>query len=142
MKAIAFLISCSGEKPLESIQHLVRTGWGGYVERRGPLIHSLLAFNRRYVTRDGCFQDGLGIIRDDAVEVVSVDRLVREWLEYSADVFDGVRRQRNEIRIAAHKRKPLAIGRHGEDVADANDAEPTGQMQHGAALSDRRTVPE
>lgn len=49
-----------------------------------------LAFNRRYVTRDGCFQDGLGIIRDDAVEVVSVDRLEREWLEYSADVFDGV----------------------------------------------------
>jgi hypothetical protein len=34
-----------------------------------------LAFNRRYVTRDRCFQDGLGIIRDDAVEVVTVDKL-------------------------------------------------------------------
>ena len=48
-----------------------------------------LAFNRRGVTQ--CFQDSLGIIRDTAIEVVTVDRLERERLKYCADMFESVR---------------------------------------------------
>jgi hypothetical protein len=63
-----------------------------------------LAFDRRHITRDRFFQHGFAALRDDAVEVMTVDRLERERLKCCADVFDCARRQWNEIRIASHER--------------------------------------
>ena len=47
-----------------------------------------LAFDRRHVTCDRRFQNCFGVLRDDAVEVVTIDRLKRERLKRCADVLD------------------------------------------------------
>ena len=60
----------------------------------------------------------------------------RNRVKRLADVLDFTRRQRNEIRIAAHEGKPLAVGGDRQDIAGTDNAAPAGAagpMHHRSA---------
>src|SRR5262245_65969976 len=56
-------------------------------KQRGLFIASL-AFDRGHVTRDRCFQHGFAVLRDGALEVMTVTRLERERLKCCVEVPD------------------------------------------------------
>jgi hypothetical protein len=67
----------------------------------------------------------------------TVDAVILEWLERSADAANGSRPHRNQIRIAPHHADRLAIGADLDDVAgekDASSFSAVGPMRHGAAF--------
>jgi len=77
-----------------------------------------------------------GYVRPVAI-AVAIARKLANVSALRADVLNRARRQWNEIRMTAHKRQPLAIGCHGEDIAGKNDAAsacPASPMQHRAAF--------
>jgi hypothetical protein len=104
-----------------------------------------LALDRRDIARDRFSQHRLGVLGDDAVEIVAVEHVERKRRHRPADMADLARRQRNKIRIAAHEREPLAVGGDGEGVAGTDNPFPLAApvrtailfllpMQHRAAF--------
>src|SRR5262245_2638506 len=93
------------------------------------------AVDRSHVTRNRFLQDLFGVLGDHAIKIMAVDYVELERCQRFADMLYLARRQRDEVRIAAHEGEPLSVGGDSQDVACTNDASPagpTGPMHYGA----------
>src|SRR5581483_11407376 len=88
------------------------------------------------VPLDGVFQSRLAAGRNHPVEKMSVDGIEGERRKRSTYRRDLLRRQRDEIGIAAHEAQKLAVGGHRGNVGRAQYTAAAGALcpvQHGTA---------
>src|SRR5262249_51182719 len=88
----------------------------------GPLPRLLIvicAVDRGDITLDRALQDLFPARGNDAIEIVPVDGIEWERLQRNRNSGHLLRRERNQIRVAAHEAQEFAVGGHGRDVRRA-----------------------